>query len=84
MSNKAPQEKVAILRIPASQWHDMTPQQQMLYIMQQTLGFMASEFFADMDGMRIQVIDTDAISNCKVVFQVGKPPRETPLVQLNS
>lgn len=78
-----PKEKVAVLRIPADQWHGMTPQQQMLYIVQQAIGFMASEFFADMDGMRIEAIDVADIRNCKTVFQVGKPPKNTSLVGLN-
>lgn len=78
--NKTPQNKVAVLRIPADEWESWTPQQQLLYVAQQCVGFLASPFYADMEGMRIQVIDPNNIAKCKVVLQVGKPPQESGLV----
>lgn len=80
---KKPPEKVAVLRIPAEAWEVLTPQQQMLHIMQQMMGFMASEFFADMEGIQVQVIDPQHIANCKVVFQVGKPPQTSSIISVN-
>ena len=70
-----PDSKVAILRIPANEWNTLTPQAQMLAIMQQMLGFMASEFFGDMEGLQVQLIaDTQSIAKYEIVFQVGKNP----------
>lgn len=80
---KKPQDKVAVLRIPADAWDVLPPQAQMLHIMQQMLGFMASEFFADMEGVQVQVIDPQHIANCKVVFQVGKSPQTSSLISVN-
>lgn len=70
-----PEEKVATLRLPADAWNAMTPGGQLLFVMQQLLGFMASDFFNNFEGITVQVIDPADIKNCKVVLQIGKPPK---------
>lgn len=75
-----PQPKVAVLTVPYGDWSRMSPQQQMLYIGQQILGFMASGYFGEMEGMQIKVINTDDIRRCAVVFQVGGKPTPAPSI----
>jgi hypothetical protein len=76
----APQTKVAVLRIDHRVWAGMPPQQQLLFAMQQALGFMASEFFSDFEGLAVHVIDPAFAKPQQVVLQIGKEPATSSLI----
>jgi len=79
---KAPEPKVAVLRIPASDWDNAPAGGQLLFLMQQMLSFMASPAFVDFEGLQVQVIDTQNIAKCQVVLQIGEKPG-SGLIEVN-
>lgn len=79
MNNKIPDlrsgNKVAVLRIDLRTWEGMNPQQQLLFTMQQMLGFMASPMFTDMEGVALHVCDPAFGIKPKIIaMQIGKEP----------
>ena len=71
MTNDA---KVAVLRIPLDQWTNATPQEQLFQTMQQLLAFMASDYYADFEGLQIQAIDINNIAGTRTILTLGKTP----------
>lgn len=71
--------KVAILHMPAHVWAEMSPQEKVLYCVQQLVGFMASPYYRDFDGvvLRVTVLETGEHGD---VFCIGKPPSDTPSI----
>ena len=69
---KAP--KVAILQIPAHEYAQMSPQQQMLLVSQQMLGFIASEGYREMDGFTVRLVRLDRDPPTYIdIVTIGEP-----------
>jgi hypothetical protein len=78
-------DKVSVLNIPSNVWDGSSPQQQILFIMQQLMGYMASELFGETEGVTVQIYDPamGVGRNTRTIFQVGKPPRQSPIIGAN-
>jgi hypothetical protein len=81
--NRNKEPKIAVLRMPADVWDKMTPQQQLLALMQQMLGFMASDFFSTAEGVVVQICDMQNLAGIKVVLNIGQKPDTGGLITLN-
>lgn len=68
-------KKVAILQVPAHVYAQMSLQQQMLSIVQQMVGFIASEMFADAEGYVVRLVRMDKDPPTYIdIVTIGEPP----------
>lgn len=63
--------KLATIPVPAPIWCGMAPQQQMLFVTQRLVEFMASPYFTTFEGFRIRITHPEDTTVFEDVLVIG-------------